>query len=266
MMRFSGFIAKEEKMINESSAPWMGVEHLPNNTHQDLRRFLELLLKYDQRHIYLKTKHDYTKLSKRLTVKITDPAIMKKISTDKRFSEYNLVRNTEGFVTNAIVNVELYASAGLRGSGRLNKVGDKKNNPTNDQQESGTIYYFQQMMMGKKPTVAEISAKVGFEFDSEWYHNFVEQWEAFYGHFGNIVGAKIYLDSGKNDSNILIETAKRLGLKDSKDNWNPADIWVMTISKREIVAQTKNMVSLAEFNSWLRDKFMNREIIGVSLK
>ena len=266
--RFKTFVEKEERFsINESSAPWMGVEHLPRNTDKDLKDFLTLLLKYDQEHVYLKTKHKYNSLKSKLQIKITDPTIMAQLGTDPRLKKYKLTKNSQGFVTKDIVNVELYASAGLRGSGRLNKIGDKKNNPTNDQQESGTIYFFEAKMSGKPdPVVQEISKHVGFDFDAEWYHNFKEQWEAFYNNIGIIRGAKIYLDSGKNDSNILIETAKKLGLKDSKDNWNPADIWIMTLSKSQIKAQTKDMVNLAEFNGWLKEKFTRKEIIGVSLK
>ena len=266
--RFKTFIVKEEKIsLSESSAPWMGIEHLPRNTNSDLRTFLELLLKYDQEHIYLKTRHKYNNPKAKLTIKITDPTIMAQLGTDPRLKDYNLIKNNQGFVTNEIVNVELYASAGLRGSGRLNKVGDKKNNPTNDQQESGTIYFFKAKMEGKEdPTIEQISKSVGFEFNNDWYHNFKEQWEAFYNNIGIIRGAKIHLDSGKNDSNILIETAKKLGLKDSKDNWNPADIWIMTLNKSQVRSQTKDMVNIAEFNGWLKEKFNRREIIGVSLK
>jgi hypothetical protein len=60
--------------------------------------------------------------------------------------------------------------------------------------------------------------------------------------------------------------AQKLGLTDLKDNWNPADIWVMSISKTKIISDTKSMKTLAEFNAYLEQKFESKEIIGVSLK
>ena len=55
-----------------------------------------------------------------------------------------------------------------------------------------------------------------------------------------------------------------------KDNWNPADIWITKGStstlKAELKKQLKGEATIQELNVWLRTKFHNNEIIGVSLK
>lgn len=59
---------------------------------------------------------------------------------------------------------------------------------------------------------------------------------------------------------------KKVGLKDSKDNWNPADIWSMSISKDKLISETEHIQTLCEYNSYLKEKFHKNEIVGISLK
>ena len=188
------------------------------------------------------------------------------LAVNKDLVGYGFIKKGEKFVSSKLVNIALVPSGGMRGSGRLPKKGEKVANPSTAEQEAGTIAYFETAFKGKKLTLKQVSEKVGFDFSPEWMHNFEQQYIAFSKNFGNFPKHKIYLDSEKNDSNVLFNLAKRFGLKDLKDNWNPADIWIMSLNRAQIIRQTTDITTLEEFNAWLATKYEDKEIIGVSLK
>lgn len=260
-----------KEFLSEATKLWFGFEHLPSKSGMDkeLYKFFQLLQKHyknDSEFFYIEPKYDFKKANKALTIKITDPQLIKKVAASPYLSDYGFVPAGQNFKSSQKVKVILYPSGGMRGSGRLPKVGEEVTIPSTDQQEMGTILYFESAMKGKPMSVEEISKKVGYKFDENWYYSFQEQYNAFHSNMGSMKGAKIYLDSGTNDSNILINLARKLGLKDLKDNWNPADIWIMNISKSKIISDCKDMKTLAEFNAYLEAKFDSKEIVGVSLK
>ena len=260
-----------KEFLSEATKLWFGLEHLPNKsgTEKELYKFLQLLKKHygkEDEFFYFEPKYDYRKGNKSLTIKVTDAQLIKKVAASPYLADYGFVPAGQNFKSSQKVKVTLYPSGGMRGSGRLPKVGEDVKIPSTDEQEMGTILYFESAMKGKPLSVEEISKQVGYRFDENWYYSFEEQYKAFHSNMGSLKGSKIYLDSGTNDSNILIQLARKLGLKDLKDNWNPADIWIMSISKTKIISECKGMKTLAEFNAYLEKKFESKEIIGVSLK
>lgn len=255
--------------LTEATKLWLGFDDLPSRMDSGLKEFFKTFRKHygdQEEFIYIDDKYNFSRPRGQLQIKVTDKELVKKIANSPYLSKYQFVSTGENFKSSELVNVILKPSGGVRGSGRLPRFGQEVGIPSTDQQEAGTIAYFEGAMAGKPPTVKEISDKVGYKFDENWMHSFQEQYKAFHTNMGSIRGAKIYLDSGRNDSNILIETARKLGLKDLKDNWNPADIWIMTISKSKVARDTAKMNTLAEFNAYLQEKYESKEIIGVSLK
>ena len=128
--------------------------------------------------------------------------------------------------------------------------------------------------------------------DNEWLENFYKQSEVLLPEVGN---AKFTLftrdtkssDDGKftwqkEDGETFMEWVSNL-IKDefeigNKDNWNPADIWIIRNEKhwkdeikRIWVTRHKNPknsleVELARFNSLFRRLFRTKQIMGISLK
>ena len=260
-----------KEYLTEASKHWYAFTDLPR-VNNDLVKFLLFvksnLSKDEVDYVYLDDKYPYkAPTKKKLQIKITSNEVLTKIVSLALKKGQTTEKTKNGFIIKPL-NIELYFSGGIRGTGALLRHGVKASIPTNDEQESATIYYITSKIKHKNPTLKEINKAIGFEFDEVWLHSFEEQYKAINGFFGGkLDGYKIYLDSNKSlPHNIIIETAKRLGMNDSKDNWNPSDIWIMKISKSQIKKETENMVSLAQFNSWLEEKFDSREIVGVSLK
>lgn len=260
MLKFNNY-------LTEATKQWLGFEHLPSSINPELRRFLSRLQKVAPNDvIYIEPKYDFRKATSQLIIKVTDKPLISKLVQHKDLIGYGFAPSGDKFITSRLVNVGLYPSGGMRGSGKLPRKGETLTNPSTSEQEQGTIEYFQSAFKGKKLTREEISKKVGFDFSPEWMHNFEQQYDVFVKNMGVFPKSKVHLDSAKNDSNILINLAKKFGLKDSKDNWNPADIWIMSLSRTQVISQTKDITSLHEFNAWLSEKYKTKEIIGVSLK
>mgnify|MGYP003636924283 FL=1 len=263
---FKGYLISEAA----GNKQWLGIKDIPKTTPA-LKAFIKTLgsfLKGDVEYLYFDDIYDYKKASKRLTIKITDKSLPASIAKNSKFKIYGFQKSGENYVSsNPDVNVVLYPSGGVRGSGKLPRKGEVQKTPSTAQQELGSIAYFEGMLGNKVPTLQEISKEVEFDFGIEWLHNFEQQWKAFKKGMGKLpTKSNIYLDSGTNESNIIIKVAKRVGLKDQKDNWNPADIWLMSISKSKIASETKDITSLEEYNAYLLDKFNARQIVGISLK
>ena len=60
---------------------------------------------------------------------------------------------------------------------------------------------------------------------------------------------------------------KRHSFKESNDNWNPADIWIVNTSKEsQILTELDSTNSVIDFNVKMKEYFENRWLVGVSLK
>jgi hypothetical protein len=254
--------------LTEATKQWLGFEHLPSSMNPELKRFLNRLEKVvDSEVVYIEPKYDFKKAASRLVIKITDKAAIPKIAANKNISGYGFSPSGDKYVSSKLVNVALTPSGGVRGTGKLPRKGEAVTIPSTAEQESGTIAYFTAAFKRKKTDLKKISDEVGYPFSPDWMHNFEQQYRAFSANMGTgFAKHKIYLDSEKNDSNILYNLAKKFGLKDLKDNWNPADIWIMSLNRSQVIAQTKDVTSLLEFNAWMADKYESKEIVGVSLK
>ena len=259
---------KFNEYLTEATKQWLGFEHLPRTMNPELKRFFRKLKKVaDAEVIYIEPRYDFRTARKQLVIKITDKAAIAQLAVNKDLLGYGFSPKGDKYVSSKLVNVALTPSGGIRGTGKLPRKGEAVTIPTTAEQEKGTIEYFSAMFKNKRTDLKKISEAVGYEFTPEWMHNFEQQYRAFSSNMGTEFSKhKIYLDSERNDSNILFALAKKFGLTDLKDNWNPADIWIMSLNRAQIIRQTKDITTLEEFNAWLAGKYEDKEIIGVSLK
>ena len=265
-----------KQQLTEASKAWAGFDDLPNRMDRDLADFfkkLKLHFGKSASDIYINDKetgttkpYNFTKPTKNLQIKITDKQLPEKISKSAFMSKFKFEKSGANYVSKDLIKVTLYPSGGVRGSGRLPRKGEVDAVPSNAQQETGTIVYFEGARKGRAPTLDQISEEVGFKFSEDWLYNYEQQYAAYVKGMG-VPKGNIYLDSEKNDSDTIVRVAKKLGLKDDKDNWNPADIWIMNgITGAKIESDTKEFVNLAEYNGYLEEMFDDKKIIGVSLK
>ena len=248
---------------------WLTFSDLPQNYSTALQKFmliLEDILGSDKEYVYIDSKYNFQKATSKLVIKITDKELVPRLAENPRLSPYLFQKSGEKYITTLLVNVSFTPSGGDRGTGRLARRGQTQPIPTTKQQELGTVRYFESKFLGISPTTEEISNQVGFIFDAGWAHNFSAQYEAFRKNIGPIAAAKIHLDSNKNESDEIVNLAKKFGLNDLKDNWNPSDMWIMNISNELLLSETENITSLAEYNEYIFEKYSNKQIIGVSLK
>lgn len=253
--------------LNEAKY-WLHFDHIPSTTDETLKNILKKMEKIvgdSANDIYIDPDYDFENAKGRLQIKISNPEILDLIVS--KLSELRFVKTSGGFNSSEIVSIELYFTKGMRGSGKLPRKGEESMSPPSTaQQEMATVYVINSYINGKEVSLEEINEHIGYEFDELWLFNFKEQLNALIRSGMIISSHTCYLDSAKNESNVMIEIAKRCGLKDSKDNWNPADVWLMSISASKVKSDTKDFTTLAEFNTYMTQKFKTKEIIGISLK
>ena len=106
------------------------------------------------------------------------------------------------------------------------------------------------------------------EMNEEWEDTFFQQQLTTYKEVGNTKYNHYSRDGGFMDY-ITKFVKDKYGIS-KKDNWNPADIWLvynLETVKRELKEKILDDVTpLTEFNSVLREYFIDRKIVGISLK
>jgi len=146
----------------------------------------------------------------------------------------------------------------------------EQSSPTTAQQETGTIKFLEHFIYnGRYPSKKEVSEIVGFNFDDKWYSSFVNQADAITKFIHLKSSMRIDLDSssssiGKKAYSLL---KRNHGFKESDDNWNPADIWIVDTGKEsKILAELDAAPSVLDFNVKMKEFFDDKTLIGVSLK
>jgi hypothetical protein len=170
------------------------------------------------------------------------------------------------------VKFVLYSSGG-----RLTNVFDEQGNklkdsaPKTEQQEDAVTFALNQHSL---PTEDEINKKIGFKFDSKWHHSFARTYNLITNQLG-IGQYTFYRDSSKNKPAILNKMMTSKYLPDSKDNWNPSDVWAIHNGKeQEVTSRIQEVLSLFDkkqatiydLNFELEKLFIEKLLIGISLK
>ena len=169
-----------------------------------------------------------------------------------------------------------------KSGGRLTNIIDNDGNmignktPSPQQGEDGTRYCLEFGTKGM-PLKEDINKAVGFEFDKSWHSNFEKSYNAI---LTVIPKAKLplydfYRDSNNKKLDVLNKITDESILPDSKDNWNPADIWAVkktasaALQSEGAALYTKikeNKLGIEDLNKWVEKKFISKDLIGISLK
>tara|TARA_B100000242_G_scaffold31622_1_gene18944 strand:+ start:702 stop:2072 length:1371 start_codon:yes stop_codon:yes gene_type:complete len=139
-------------------------------------------------------------------------------------------------------------------------------------QENATRFVCEQVIeKGKFPRDSEIE-KIYAKYDDEWYETFKMQSDALKKWLKGKKGYEYSRDKGAMP--IIEKAAQNCGVK-QKDSWNPADIYIIKkqnaskiLKKIEQIGdrKTENEAKLDALNEYMRDLFVKRELVGISLK
>jgi len=236
------------------------------------------VLKKDKSNLYLET-NDGIMSNIPLVKTIADPKEFNRVLsvlTKVKGAKFN-VKTRDNIVDVTMGNLTWRY---YRSGGRLQNVFDEKGNaktaskPKTEQQEDGVRYLLES---GKLQSKQNINKAVGFSFGEDWHNSFER---TFKGISENIMSPMVmkqynfYRDSNPRKPQFLNQLTDARILPDSKDNWNPSDIWAVKKSKEnslrgevdklyKTVLKTKDIEKL---NDFVFKKFKSKDIIGISLK
>ena len=229
---------------------------------------------------------DATKLHFKLEGGLVKDVITFKVITNKNFNIIQQIYNTIAHLvtdTNTKhgqqidfkfgdTKIILYSSGG-----RLQNVYDasginlKQTAPNTSQQESALVFALNQHSY---PSQEEIDSAVSFSFDSKWHSSFVKSYNLIINNLG-IGSYHYYRDFDKKKPAFLNKMTSPKYLPDSKDNWNPSDIWAVQIHSADIVSSRimdvlhkfdNKQATIYDLNLELEKLFEERLLIGVSIK
>lgn len=171
-----------------------------------------------------------------------------------------------------------------KSGGRLQNVFDEEGNataaktPSTAQQEDGTRFCLEYYATNKKfPARDLINKAVKFDFGKDWQDSFEKTVDAVLTVIpkSTIGQYDFYRDSNPKKPEFLNQITDAKVLPDSKDNWNPSDIWavkktsaqklglVIDVLHKKLLAKKSGIEDL---NKFVEEKFDSKEIIGISLK
>ena len=153
------------------------------------------------------------------------------------------------------------------------------------EQERGSAWIFKRVLarntlwkdfddfVGDKDTYPQLMKIFRGNVPEDWLISYLAQSNAFFKRWQGHTFEEFDRDSPQGFAqylnNEVIKKYKGL-LGGKKDNWNPADIWITKGSTANLKTELKNQLdgeaTIQELNIWLRQKFHDDEVIGVSLK
>ena len=175
--------------------------------------------------------------------------------------------------------VNLYKSGG----GYKNVIDQEGNalaskSPSTAQQEDGTRFCLEYYATNKKfPAKDLINKAVKFEFGKDWHDSFEKTINAVLTVIpkSSMGQYDFYRDSNPKKPMFLNQITDSKVLPDSKDNWNPSDIWAVKKTSAQklglaVDALHKKLLAkkagIEDLNKFVEEKFTSKEIIGISLK
>ena len=274
-------IIEEEELLEEGRYQKYKVGNQPKSKNKNKQEIMDRLSDFtklkpesvDFIHLPGENEKEFANYNsnKSLLIKISDLSVLKDLQSylDK-FADFEVIQNERNFiVTKGIGKVKFSISSG---NGFFFASSGEQENPLTHQQETGTIKTIEfYQLNNREPSHSEINEIVGFSFDEKWYRNFIFQLEALKEFIPDINSTKYTIDLDSDSHSIgksLYSMLKqKFKYKDSKDNWNPADIWVYEGNKRnKILTELSLSSNIVEFNLKLQEMFNEKILIGVSLK
>lgn len=168
-----------------------------------------------------------------------------------------------------------------KSGGRLQNVFDEDGNaltakkPTTDQQEDAVRFILESANL---PSKAEINKAIRFDFDKDWHSSFEKTFEGIKKEILSISDMKkyeFYRDSNKNKLDFLNKITDPTILPDSKDNWNPSDIWAVKKTEKGRLQTSVNKLytelkaekkTIEDLNKFIELELKKKNLIGISLK
>jgi hypothetical protein len=204
-------------------------------------------------------------------------AIFKILSSNKLIKATLEKANNQGLFVLGNQKFRLYKSGGrltniIDNDG--NMIGNKK--PSTAQQEDAVRYILEVGSSGM-PKKEAINKAAKFEFGKDWHDSF----EKTYAGVLTIMNKSqlgqynFYRDSNPKKAMFLNQLTNKKYLPDSKDNWNPSDIWAVKKASEGKLATAvdalhnklkQRKAGIEDLNGFVEKVFDSKELIGISLK
>ena len=204
--------------------------------------------------------------------------IPKKTVASKKVVDVNLKTFLNQNLKGKVYNVRFRETSKKTGS----KAPDAK---TTEMQEKGSKYVFEYVLENKKSGYTNLQAfksdqkmgdrlkKIYPDVDDDWFDVFYKQHKVILDKFAGSQITK-FDHSGKGSfMNKITEIInKNFGVA-KKDNWNPADIWGVRGSSKDVIIKVEEAVygsrdsqTIQQLNSLMRGMYKSKELVGISLK
>ena len=204
--------------------------------------------------------------------------IPKKTVASKKVVDVNLKTFLNQNLKGKVYNVRFRETSKKTGS----KAPDAK---TTEMQEKGSKYVFEYVLENKKSGYTNLQAfksdqkmvdglkKIYPDVDDDWFEVFYKQHKVILDKFAGSQITK-FDHSGKGSfMNKITEIInKNFGIA-KKDNWNPADIWGVRGSSKDVIIKVEEAVygsrdsqTIQQLNSLMRGMYKSKELVGISLK
>jgi hypothetical protein len=199
--------------------------------------------------------------------------------TKNNFKDIKIPRSVEQKVNIAGIKKALVASLisidelDIKFGNGSGAGGSKMDASATAKQENATRFVCEKFIeTGRMPAVVDIS-KIYPDVDDEWEETFAKQASSLKKWLS---GKKKYNYSRDTGIMPIVENIalQKCGVR-TKDNWNPADIYIVKqTEEKQIVKQLKSIggletdkeLKLDRLNEYMRELFVKRHLVGISLK
>mgnify|MGYP006089913433 CR=1 FL=1 len=182
-------------------------------------------------------------------------------------------------------SAEFGGQGGASASGKL-----PANAATTRAQEKGSTYIFQQVLGTNKKNWVSVEAlkkdkatmkalnaiwqkEVKVNVNQTWLEGYWKQHKKMLDEFGGSKWTEFDHSGPTSFMNFISDLVnKKFGIS-QKDNWNPADMWLITSTTQKVKATltkltegSKATQTINELNAEMRRMYLNHELVGISLK
>lgn len=204
-------------------------------------------------------------------------AIFKILSSEKTLESTLEKANNQALFVIGNQKFRLYKSGG-----RLTNIIDNDGNmlgnktPSTAQQEDAVRFILEVGSKGM-PTKEAINKAAGFEFGKDWHDSFEKTYAGVLTIMpkASLAQYNFYRDSNPKKIAFLNQITDEKYLPDSKDNWNPADVWAVKKSSegklgtevsKLYIKLKEGKAGIEDLNGFVQKAFDSKELIGISLK
>ena len=155
---------------------------------------------------------------------------------------------------------------------------------TTAMQEKGSAYIFEKALEKNSPwptekalsddrRVMEGLREIYPDVDDDWISNYWKQHKVILREFGNGAAHKFDHSGSGSFMDFITDLVRTNFGVSKKDNWNPADIWMIKGNKQKIIKKfeettfgSKDSQTIQQLNALMRGMYKSRTLVGISLK